>query len=753
MAITQVSKTIIFEQFSPGINSNNEPTERLDFLLTKNTDERLVRKIEECLGVSSYDEFLQKFNPVIYESKVMNPDTREVSFMYSIDIPKGPSIPINIENQKFYKMAQQIYTQKNTSGQSNLSFDYKEIMECLMPQKTIDEARTARQKLDYNLNKYLQVLEKDPESEDVEEYADKIEEIREDIAEKYYNKSISTALTLALADNKAKLDYYDNSQKTSDADSIAVNASLPCNISFDPKGNLLITEVESSTQERDTKRLSTTKQMIQMITMDYEANVEESDNSSDTFVKNCIISSFCGVDVDSIQNESTSLMMPDRQELIEQRDTYNKLYKNIQESFANQMIALVEKFLNIRAFFDHAAVNNGRTETKVIIANCHITDLMKDDVKPYFMDYIKRLNEQNNDEKLWYMVVPALYEKNFMDTVKSRKKVDILDPVRKGNKSEETQNNGLVTFNAFKNFMTSLKDENIKGVFTFFNFKGGEKTSFSSIGSDSTIIRKFKSKCDEIDKEMSAYSIFCYPNFTVQSKPDSVFAFGKVTSDYGGEKNISLKFPGIYIDSSYVACGMMIAAHSNYYLKSKGFNIKEGPDAIPPVRIDFDGIYTDKRGNNITAKEKLTTKMNRESGLSMSKDSSDEIKSNGGFGFCFSSENLCDSDGNELKNAYVINARTIELKTDKDTGITAYTPAFASIVKVFLERMYSFQGQKNMDNLIKKWNNMAEKKYANNVVYIEDSIEMKIVVENGRNVAYISTKYGDFPIAYDVVIE
>ncbi|MDE6672515.1 MAG: hypothetical protein K2K16_10010 [Ruminococcus sp.] len=747
MPIEQSSRTIIFEQFSPGVNYvTGKPTDRLDFMLRKNPDDKLLKEIEETLGVSSYEEFLKKFKPVIYEKQVGNPDTGDISFEYSLDMPPAPFFEIDITNQKFYEIANKIYDQKNSSGESNLDFRYDEILEVLTPKKLIREMKNMRRQLEYKINKALEYEEEDPDSDEFAEYADEVEKIRRKIINKYGNGSMSGMIMLAMGDNQTKLDYIERHELQlgmKDSDIVSETKLIPCDTTFDEDGNIKIIPAEiTGSSGRDTKRLTSSKQfLLETLTVDIDECADDKIKQS-SFARNTILSTFIGLDV----NGSTALTELNKEELIIKRDQYNRYYKKMQEGFAEQMIALVEKFLNVRAFFDHAGVKNKNTETKVIIANCNITDLMEnEETKSFFRNYLERLGNQSGNEKLWNMIVPALHDSDFLDP--GRKKASLRSSLKATMNVNAMETDGLVTFNAFKNFMKMIEEIKIP-VFTFFNFKGNEKTSFGSISNNVDIINEFKEKCSKIPEGVKPYSVFCYPNFTVKSRSAGKINFGKVSGD-NGDKDISIKFPGIYIDASYVACGMMIASQCNDYLEKTGFNVNKG-DAYPPVRFDFEDEFNIKT-KTVALRDKIITKMNRESGYSMSDDVVNAIRENGGFGFCFSCEEHTDSDGKTVQNAYVLKARTLSLE-NKDDG-SYYRPIYQSMVKVFLKMMYKINGETNMKNLINKWNTVATKKYINNVLREADSMTMTINNEGGKKVAHIDITYKDISDVYEVVID
>ncbi len=724
MPITKAGKTIIFEEFNSNKKYvNGEVPDRLDFLLSAMPNGNDIAKIESKLGVGSYEEFLRKFQPVIYEQKLGNSETGEIVFNYTLDEPPGKYSVINITEEKFYKMAVRLYDQKSTAGMDNLNFEYEDIQEVLTPKKALDEARKLRKELEYNLNEYIKLEKKAPN--EAKKHVIRIKELRTEIAEKYYSGNILALVAIALDDVQKKIDFIDKSQET-----LAIEEKNPdgtprlltqCDINFDDEGKVLIKPIENLLNNQpEVKRIGTADtKLLGLIEKDFD-KFGSDDMKQTNFAKELMISTFAGTGTLTVSSE-------DRDKFVERRDSYAKIYKASQESFAKQMIAIVEKFINVRAFFDHASTSAGTPlSQKVLIANCKISDLMADGKKDNFKEFIDILGQQNNDNKLWYAVVPALKDSDFEDfsedeNISLDDDIELFDDFDEDNQSDKDSN--LSTFSEFRQFITLLKDAKI---ITFFNFKGNEKTGFSQFNED--IIEKYKTKCSTIDDDCKNYSVLCYPNFTLLPKEKTRTVLCKLTEEtvddngvvYHQDKDCYLDSPSIYIDSSYIACAMMIAVHNINYLKEKGFPVSsdEGSN-FPAVRFDFEGSFKNSNYHNaeVCCNKVITTKFNRENIYSNSR--TDRAINN--FGFCFGCNELRGADPNSrnpVKNAYVVCARTIASETNRDNNKSQYRPIYKTAVNIFIHMYFQLiRDFKTFEKDVSIWGREASQKLINNPIY------------------------------------
>ena len=200
-AVDQTSRTILFEKF-------NSEKESLISIINDNFDdnniERLVKDVENQLEVRSFEEFLKRFEPVIYQTQTMK-DGRP-DFRYYSE-PKPGAKPKKIVDEAFYKMVQEFIRMKAENGKSNLDTLYTKIDELLAPQQALDEARQKRKQLESLLKKYQQAEERH-RTEEAKSYKKRLMKLEKEIYEKYKDEAIRAALlqhyTLKQIEDKKK---------------------------------------------------------------------------------------------------------------------------------------------------------------------------------------------------------------------------------------------------------------------------------------------------------------------------------------------------------------------------------------------------------------------------------------------------------------------------------------------------------------------------------------------------------------------
>lgn len=764
MPITQAGKTIIFEQFTDRSFEDGNVKGRLDFMLDPDMSDGDIINIEEELSVASYEEFLQKFKPVIYKRQLINTATGEVSFEYTLDEPPLPYDVIDVTQQEFYKMIMKIYEKKKTSGSDNFTFNYESVKKLLLPDKIVTDIKRSRREFEFNLRRSIEMQDTQPNM--ARKLRNKANITLNNLGKMLYSKDMSKLLPILMDDVQSKIDSYEKVEKENESLGISADEApklLACSSSFDKDGNLVNNIITSATQDNpDVKMLTSSQEQIftmvnHHISQNCLAEIKEND-----FTKNAIMSVLCGR-----QNADELAVLPPKSELIERRDSYTRMYKLVQESFAKQMVSIVEKLVNIRAFFDHASLNGtlGNNE-RVIIANCTIADLMEDGKKDCFTRFMNFLGNQSNDNKIWYAVVPAVRDEIFKDINLDNISFE-LDNFG-DNLMEDDTDEGLntITYDDFKEYCDAVKDSKIM---TFFNFKANESTGFSKLSVE--IMVEYKEMCKDINDSYKKYSVLCYPNFTVLPKDQQRSAIGKTSCDIeeagviihnGGEETVYIDTPSVYIDSSYIACGMMIAAHDKNNIKSKVRNAELSDTDYPAVRFDYEGVIP-VGDSNVICKNIFTTKMNRELRFNISRELESAI---GRFGFCFGSNEIT-INGNRINNTYVTSARTIADETVKNSDGTQtrqIQPIFKTIVGTFIEMLFDSYGKDiNALNLLKnetaRWSFGNYQRCINNPLYnvrygSEADETEKVVYELiGPNRYKITVMYGPSPSEIEIETE
>ena len=220
-------------------------------------------------------------------------------------------------------------------------------------------------------------------------------------------------------------------------------------------------------------------------------------------------------------------------------------------------------------------------------------------------------------------------------------------------------------------------------IMAFTNDKAGKDTGFVSINADK--VRDYDKALKSVNSE---YAVFCYPNFTILPEEKTAVKIGYKLDEYNSKGDEYCELPGVYLDSSYVACGMVVGIQNYEFLKSKGFNVDS---RFPCVRFSLE----DEEHSKI-----ITTNLNRETTTEMLKETKAAM-SEYRFGFAFADNRIIYKD-KILNNSYVINERTLKRDTN---GI--YKPVCWTLVKNTIDQML----RSIDDNLSRKTFNIFQREY------------------------------------------
>ena len=119
--ITQTNRTMLFEEINP--EKLNLLTLVGDAKEVESLDDAKIQEINEKLLVRSFDEFLEKFEPVVYS--FFNAGTQSV--LYTLEKPENipeefvTEIPLNNQND-FLNMLFTLIDTKRAQGLKNVDF-------------------------------------------------------------------------------------------------------------------------------------------------------------------------------------------------------------------------------------------------------------------------------------------------------------------------------------------------------------------------------------------------------------------------------------------------------------------------------------------------------------------------------------------------------------------------------------------------------------------------------------------------------
>lgn len=692
--IQQTNRTILFEEINP---------EKLDLITmigdTKGIDslnDDKVKEINDSLLVRNFDEFLDKFSPVVYS--FFNAANQKV--VYTLKKPENlpenyiTEVPINLEND-FVKMLFTLIDTKSSSGIANVDFKFENILDMISPKKVMDDIRQSRKEIQYVYSQYDDLDEEDPKKLDV---GDKLNIMFEQASQNYNN--VMAMLPLAIEDIKTRLLLGDGEKKEG-------NEPLKIGVlSMGENGELKILEApkpeESKLMVIDDKANTG---LIETFKEDYDAlNEVKSD-----YVKDLVVRTFCPL-------TSTMESTIDTEIEVQNYNTYLEFYKVTKDDFVKAVKPLIEKILGVKQFFDQYKVKAKGMQPSLLITNIKSDMIVKASNLTRLVTYFNTVNDKNDfDNTIWFGIIPSV-------ELEGNSSVKLQRTRFKGNqKAEKTDVNTLETLVQLLNVMKSYR---VQG---FFSFQTGEETTFNYVATEG--VEKFKDKCNALTrKEFSEFAIPCLPNFTVIPKDKSgleldkrmkVLENGAVELSKEKEDILKLWLEGVYIGAAYVAAGIVAAYQCPEYLKDRYRNTTT---EYPGIRFDIEAADHALRVTTTLAKEISGFTNNIKNSINRSN-----------FGFIFSSENA-QVQGKDIRQITVYKARSL-LTNGND-----FESIYKTMVTTYIERILRFYSNDfKQDNIVKFFSNnptsqksrwMATKEYVNSIIQDGDDINFSIDDKN-----------------------
>ncbi|MDE6835263.1 MAG: hypothetical protein K2J39_13610 [Ruminococcus sp.] len=612
--IPQNSRTIIIERF-------NDQAENLCTLLKGQDSDDALIVVDEKLCVKSFEEFKTKFRPTVYEVFTKD-ETGNLKVTYSLEMCDGAN-PISLCEHEFYKAVHDIAVEKSASNTDNNNIDYTKLYEALNPKLIYKRARRRRDDVRQFITNALEEQEKgNPDG--VKKWMLMAKQTHEAVKEEYSGSALRL-LPLVVRDTELLLESKgisgDNKNNNSEE---TTSEALPCSVKWDSDGNLITVPREAIKKESLTLEDKRNK-VLQITQKNWESTADAINNQHEGSVdKNLFLSVYS-------EQKNTALSTLTTEELKERKKIYGDMYVSAQQSFCNAVGYLVQKVASMEQFFIHASDDDGIVESGVIIANCSVSDIIENE--RYVKNFLKNAKNSEKD-RIWLAVLPATVDKD-KKWVESSTTSDVdfdLYNMDIFSINEPESNEGIETVTiADINNISSLLAES--GILSFFNFNACEATSFKTFGANPDIIREYNKETSAIKRPDA--TVLAYPNFTIIPKNQR-----KVEMVNGNK----LFTPAIYIDSAYVAAGIVVSTQ-NMKIQKKKYG-KKVMDGRPFMRFDLE---------EEKSSQAFIARFNPESRLNMDKDFATLIRGKNGNAFCFRSDSL-------EKNAFVFTARTMNTK-------------------------------------------------------------------------------------------
>ena len=786
--ISQTNRTILFDVINPEVDNLSVLMTDVDEGVSSLTDDKIV-EINERLLVNSFDDFLVKFKPTIYS--YFDTDNKPIhTLIKPTDVAPMLVKEIVIDkSNRILKMFIRMMDDKKKSKKTNIAFNYEEVTKMLAPEKTIDEIKKIKQEIQY-LEKANARLEKDsPAKKDavkklVSKYESTVEYYSETSAQialmagmlkqsllaaekegpKDPNKSgyalpaieggSLTSLTpdpefvkqklLGFSSGAAKkTELLEGAIKEVD-DTMETSVSIIKDGENKTKALVAPARVDYSQYTKDTLESFYDNSMTEYYsTVGYEYDPEKA-----AFTRNLVLNAFT-------DRPSKELMEMSIAEKAEKYNQYTYLYAEWQKSFMREAKALIEKLLNIKAYFDQYHPKLPKTKPTLLIVNSPLEDIIEAKYTRQLQQYLESVNNKiEYGDAIWFGIVPNIrFSENSMGTDINRKTYEDLGytgDFEEGTKFEPSEMDNLQIL------LDSIKKYRIQ---TFFSFEANDDTTFAKLGTQG--IDRYIEKTEDIanNPECNKFAIVCLPNFTVIPRDRGKVVYGswvkvedfeEVNSEgesetkskvmFSKDREESFKFwiHGVYVSAAFVAAGLAASWQCSNYLKSRFEDAKDEKGnkiARGKVSGDLPGVRFDIEASNHS--QIVTATFTREF-TGITNDDRKKLNENN-FGFVFSSD--------KLGNVTVFKSRSL---FERDGS---YTSIFKETTITYILREMKRLSNDNKEELlilygpgnqVKQWE--LAKGYINSILAEKDFIgnpefedgTSKIQVKFGGTAEYIN---------------
>lgn len=689
--ITQTNRTMLFEEINP---------EKLNLLTlvgdakdVESLDDAKIKKIHEALLVRSFDEFLNKFEPVVYS--YFNAANQSVA--YTLEKPEGipeeyiSEIPLNQQND-FLNMLFTLMDTKRAQGIINVDFKFEKILDMISPKKIMRDIKQVRKEIHYLYGEYEKLDDEDPKKLDL---GDKLNYKFEEASQNYNN--VMAMLPLAIEDIKTRL-LLTQSPSQKNEKQLALGM-----LQMGENGELKVLEIPQK-EKQELLALSTTDtntELAETFKEDYDSINEEPSE----YIRSLVVRTFCPMT--AVVNSDVNV-----EQEVENYNTYLAFYKNAKDDFIKTVKPLVEKLLGVKVFFEQYNTKEKGMVPSLLVTNTKLDMLVSSMNIDRLKTYLNTVNTKNDyTNTVWLGIVPDI-------ELESAKKKTVSRMRFKGNQSRvKTDGNSMESLTTL---MDAIREYKIQ---VFFNYQTGENTTFNYVATSG--VDSFIEKSSILAKrDFSEYVSCCLPNFTIvpKEKSEVVLDNKMLISEEGGvelskerEDIMKLWIEGVYVGAAYVAAGMVAAYQCPEYLKEFYSNVTS---KYPGVRYDIEA------GDHSL---KTVTTMGKE--ITGFTNTIKNVINNKGFGFVFASESS-QIQGKEVRNITVYKARTMAMMDD------AYDSLYKTMVSTYVERMLRYLSndfkQENVTNFFSNnpksqkslWE--ADKKYINGITQQGDELDFVI---------------------------
>ena len=746
--INQTNRTILFDVINPEVFNLSNLMAGTEENISSLTDEK-VKEINEALIVGSFDEFLKKFKPTIYSYFDEN-NIPQHSLVKPVGIPDMFIKKIVLDrNNRILKMFTSMMDRKRSSNATNVTFDYEAVTKMLAPEKALKEMQKIKMEIRY-LEGQNATLERDSpaKADAVKKLLNKYEATR-----RYYNETgAQLALTAGMlkenlvAMQKAALSgkeyapaavpVFENGELVSlkpTEEFLALSSGSSGLTDGSAVGETKFLEDGSSSPALiDYKQYTITtleKYYDQSMTEIYEKAGREYNSEKGAFHRELVLAAFT-------DRSNFALMKMGTEEKVEKYNRFSALHALWEKSFIREAKVLIEKLLNVKAFFDQYNPKLPRMRPKLFVVNSRLEDIVEESYLRQLQQYLESTNNKLDcTNTIWFGIVPDIKFLEGSDEseidLETMRGMGFTGDFNIGTKIEPSD------VMCLQQLLDGIKKYRIQ---TFFSFEANDDTTFSRLathGIDSYIEKTQDIVATEYDK----FAIVCLPNFTVIPRDRSKVVYGARVSqtekgvEFSDDVEEQFKFwiYGVYVSAAFVAAGITAACQCPSYLATRFQGA--GKLTTGKVSKDLPGVRFDIEADNFC--EVVTTTFAKEIAGITNDDRQKLNETN--FGFVFSSDKTGSVIVLKARSMYEKDGSFVSLFKETTTSyILRMMRILSSDKRAGIEKQYEPGGQ------VKKWE--LDKGYVNSILGDTDKIGLpttedgstKIEVVFGGTAEYIN---------------
>lgn len=743
--IEQTNRTILFDVVNPEVFNMFNIMSDVDENSRSLTDEK-VAEINDALLVKNFDDFLKKFQPTIYSYF-----DQERGMVYELTKPVGIPDPLVKKividrSNMFLKMFISIMDSKKATGATNASFNYEKVTEMLAPHRTLKEIKKLKKDISYLENKNAEFESDSPAKQDaVLKLKSKL-----DRTKKYYNETDSQ-LTLMLGMIKENLDTAVRASKkgitefkpalpvlNKDAEIVALEMTdRPAALLEDKGGKksgrkggkegtgeqtalaaVAKGELAAASGAPKKEKISYKDLSISVIEEQYDETMRElyasvgqeykEEAAASSLSKELVVAAFTDKMPDT-------LMAMDIDNKVEMYNKYSAIHAGWQKAFIRTAKLLIEKILNVKAFFDQYQPKSPMMRPSLLIVNASMDEILDEKNLENLKKYLETVNNKSDfTNTVWFGIVPNL---EYSDEREMELDEDVMRQFGYTGDIDTGVTLVPTPVSDLQILLDAIREYRIQ---VFFSFEASEDTTFLKLSTHG--MDQYMEDTQILENEdYSRYAIPCLPNFTVIPSNKSRVVLGSKavrnedgTLEFSKDRDDFMKFwiYGVYISAAYVAAGIVAAYQCPNFLATKfpGKVRKE----YPGVRFDIEA-----EDNALV----VTTTMPKEIAgyTAETKSRINEFK----YGFVFS------SDKNQLDGRSINLITVYKSRSMNESKSGGFESIFRETTRTYLYRMIgAMTGDYKKDRIdrifesggkVKEW--QLSPNYANSILREGDGIE------------------------------